>query len=307
MSGVGAARALVEPNQVGPVPVLSVVIPVYEAEATLGEQLEALANEDYPESWELLVVDDASTDRSVAIAESYRDRLPVRIVRRETNGGAARARNVGVAQARAELVAFLDADDVIAPGWLKAAVCALRRYPAAASRFDVDALNPPGVRAARTGPQQTGLQRYDYPPFLPHCGACGLMVRRHVHESIGGFDPTLASLEDTDYVWRLQLAGYELHFAQDAVVRIRYRGSSWGSARQAYQYGYHNVVLYARYRERGMPRLSRRTGLARTLRLLAPGDLAKLGAVEGRQRWLRRAGWQLGRLVASCRHRVWAL
>ena len=289
------------------VPAITVVIPVYNAQHTLGAQLEALAQETLPEPWELIVVDDASSDSSADVAATYHGRLPLRLVRQETNGGAASARNAGAALAHSDFLGFLDADDVIAPGWLSAAVRVLRAHDAAGSRFDVDTLNPPEVRAARRGPQQDGLQEYDYPSFLPHCGGCGLMVRRHVHEAIGGFDTSLPALEDTDYVWRLQLAGFELHFAADAVVRIRYRDSSVRSAQQAYTYGYYNVILYMRYRNRGMGPLPWRSGARRLLRIFAPQMLIGLLDRDRRMRWLRLVGFQLGRVAASLSLGVWAL
>ena len=288
-------------------PVISIVIPFHNARETLGEQLDALEAEAAPWPWELVLVDDASSDGSIAVAEGYRNRLPLRIVRLSANRGAAAARNAGVAASCAEVVGFLDADDVIAPGWIQAAMCAARRWPAAASRFDVEALNSPDVRAERAGGQQTGLRPYEYPPFLPHCGGCGLVVRREVHERIGGFDPSLRCLEDTDYVWRLQLAGYALGFADDAVVRIRYRQNGGESARQAFRYGYSNVILYTRYRAKGMPPIPWRKGLTRTMRILTPRHLGGLGDISRRRRWLRTTSWQVGRIVASVRLRVWAL
>ena len=300
------AQQHVEPNTTD-APVLSVVIPVHNAQDTLGAQLHALAQETLPGSWELIVVDDASSDSSVSVAEAFCGRLPMRLVRQATNGGAASARNAGAALARSDFLGFLDADDVIAPGWMAAAVRALQAHDAAGSRFDVDTLNPPEVRAARRGPQQEGLQQYDYPQFLPHCGGSGLMVRRVVHEAIGGFDASLPALEDTDYAWRLQLAGFDLYFAADAVVRIRYRDNSVRSARQAYAYGYYNVVLYLRYRDRGMGRLPWRSGVRRLLRIFAPRVLIGLTDRERRMRWLRLVGFQLGRAAASLSLGVWAL
>lgn len=288
-------------------PLLSVIVPVFNAEATLADQLGALAAETCSVPWEVVVVDDASTDRSLEIAQSYCGRLPLQIVRQRENRGAAAARNAGAAAARGAYLGFLDADDVIAPGWAEAAVRMLEQHDAAGSRFDVETLNPPEVRTSRNAAQQTGLQEYRYPTFLSHCGGSGLMVRKDVHESIGGFDETLRYLEDTDYVWRLQLAGHELAFAHEAVLRVRYRRDAVGTARQAYHYGYHNVVLYARYRSLGMPNLPRRRGLRSLTRLLSPTWLPAVWNVEVRHQWMRRAGWALGRIDASLRHHVWAL
>lgn len=288
-------------------PALSVIVPVYNGEATLGAQLEALAQQDAPNPWELLVVDDGSTDRSVEVAEGYRERLPLRVIRAPARGGAARARNIGARAAEGAYLAFVDADDVVAPGWLAAVVAALREHPAAASRFDTGTLNGAASRASRGALQSDGLQPYTYPAFLPHAGGSGLMVRRDVHERIGGFDEELGCLEDTDYTWRLQLAGVELHFEPAAVVQVRFREDAAASFRQAYFYGYHNVVLLARYRGRGMPRVDRHHGLRAWWRLLRPGRVLGLRDPVARTVWLRHVGWRAGRLAASIRHRIWGL
>src|SRR6266545_10527 len=100
---------------------LSVVVPCFNSAKTIAIQLEALANQTWSEPWEVIVADNGSTDSSVAIAESYKKRLPhLRIVDASDRRGAGHARNVGAAAAAGDLLAFCDADDEVAPGWLSA-------------------------------------------------------------------------------------------------------------------------------------------------------------------------------------------
>lgn len=287
-------------------PSLSVVIPCYNAEATLGVQLAALAAQSWPGDWEVIVADNGSTDRSRQVAESYRARLPaLHVVDAGGKGGPGHARNTGAAAARGEILLFCDADDEVAPGWVEALGQAVREHGLAASRYALDKLNPAAVRGIHEHAQETGLSPYTYPPYLPHAGGGGLGVLRRLHESIGGFDETLPALEDTDYCWRLQRAGTPLVFVPDAVVQIRFRPDLRGAFRQAFHFGVYNVWIYRRYRPLGMPRLSWTAGLRKWAALLlrTPGMLL---TAAGRGRWLRQMGWRLGRVWGCWRFRVFA-
>ncbi|MDX1532446.1 MAG: glycosyltransferase family 2 protein, partial [Rhodothermales bacterium] len=146
---------------------------------------------------------------------------------------------------------------------------------------------------------------YTYPPYLPHAGGGGLGVRRTLHQALGGFDEALPALEDTDYCWRAQLAGTELAFAGGAVVHIRFRGGLGASFRQLHRYGRYNVLLYTRYRDRGMPRLGPAPGLLRWAKLLATSPAVLLAA--RRTAWVSQLGWRLGRLDGCLRYRTLAL
>jgi len=90
-------------------PSICVVIPAHNSEFTLGRALDSVARQSLRPS-EIIVVDDASTDRTVEVARSYA-RLPVRVIQLERNLGAAGARNHGIRATDASLIAFLDADD----------------------------------------------------------------------------------------------------------------------------------------------------------------------------------------------------
>ena len=178
-----------------------------------------------------------------------------------------------------------------------------RSHEFVACRYDNEKLNPAWVQRTHLNPQREGLTAYDYPPFLPHAGGGGLGVRRTVHEAVGGFDESLPALEDTDYCWRIQLAGHGFHFAPDAVVNIRHRHDPRSIFRQGVSYGRHNVLIYSRYRPRGMPRLGVLPGVLRWGKLLLKTPLMLLTR-EGRSRWLWQMGWRLGRIQGCFVYRV---
>jgi glycosyltransferase involved in cell wall biosynthesis len=287
-------------------PRLSVVVPCRDAAATLGGQLAALADQRWDGDWEVIVADNGSTDVTRRIAESFRGRLPrLRVIDASARTGPAHARNRGADEAAGEALLFCDADDEVAPGWLAAMAEALETHDFVASRYEFAKLNPPPVAGARPESQSAGLNPYTYPPFLPHAGGGGLGVKAVLHRAIGGFDEAMPVLEDTDYCWRLQLAGTPLVFVPDAVVHVRSRRDLAGIFRQNLAFGEGNVAIYTKYRSRGMPRLGPGPGLLRWAKLFVTAP--RLATAAGRAAWLSQLGWRLGRLRGCLRYRVAAL
>jgi glycosyltransferase involved in cell wall biosynthesis len=285
---------------------LSVIIPCYNAVGTVATQLEALAAQRWSKPWEVIVADNGSTDRSMTIVEQYRERLPhLRIIDASARRGSAYAMNVGAQAAAGDALAFCDADDEVAPGWVAAMGNALCQYDFVAGRLEGAKLNQSWVRDSRTCPQQDGLQEYDYPPFLPHAASCNLGIKRSLYQAIGEFAEFFSPLQDTDYCWRVQLAGTELRFVPDAVVHYRFRNTLRGIYRQASSYGVQNVLLYKKYRPLGMPMLSWKMGVKSWRYLLR--SLPRIRSKADLGRWVWQLGWLVGRLRGSVKYRVLAL
>ena len=277
---------------------LSVVIACKNAAQTIAAQLEALAAQRVDLDWEVLLCDNGSDDDTLAVAERYRGRVPgLRMVPAAGRRGPAFARNVGAAESPAQWLAFVDADDEVAADWLPALVAGLRQHDLVAGRFEARRLNSPSVLRSRQLDQDTQLQ---YSPFglaLPHAGGGNLGVSRAVFEKVGGFDDQLTCLEDTDFCWRVQLAGHPLVFWPDAVVHVRLRSSVRGMWAQGRAYGSAAAVLDARYREAAAaaspvasatPLQAQPPALAR--RMAEAADYARR---PGRLLW--QAGWYVGR------------
>lgn len=288
---------------------LSVIIPCYNAGGTIGGTLEALALQDWPEPWEVIVANNRSTDASMNIVRQYQDRIPnLRIVEASARQGQPFALNTGAQAALSESVAFTDADDEVAPGWVAAMGGALQQHDFVACRIDDEKLNTPNQRRVRTNRQRDGIMSYRYPPYLSHAGGGTLGVKKRLFEMVGGFDEALPYLHDTDFCWKLQRAGVQLHFVPDAVLHIRYRGTLRSLYRQARNYGEYNVMLYKRYRPLGMPRLTVKQGIRgwiivgqHAIRALRSRDEETVGHL------IWNFAWRLGRVQGSIKHRVWAL
>lgn len=285
---------------------LSVVIPCYNAASTIADQLEALADQQWSEPWEVIVSDNGSTDGSREIVERYKGRLPhLRIVDASGKRGVGHARNVGAWAARGDAVVFVDADDQVAPGWLPAIGEALSQHDLVASHFEADELNDPWQLEAHHITQRNGVQTFSYPPYLNHAGGCGLGIRRSLFEAVGGFDEEKYALEDTDLCFKAQLAGAELVFVPDAIIQIRYRENLSGAFRQAMVWGTRNVWIYKKYRPLGMPELSWKVGVHNWIRQFR--RLLRIRTKRQWTRWLWQFGWLLGRVRGCIRYRVLAL
>ena len=286
---------------------LSVIIPCFNVADTLAYQLEALANQQWSEPWEVIVADNGSTDGSMAILEQYKQKLAnLRLVDASDRRGRAHACNVGVLAAAGEAIAFCDADDIVGAGWVAAMGEALSKYDFVACRLDCEKLNEPWTLKYRSlNLQSDGSIEYEYPPYLPHAAGASLGVKGSIHEAVGGFDETLLRLQDTDYCWKIQLAGTKLHFVPEAVIYYRFRHTIRGLYRQARLWGDYNVFLYKKYRALGMPQLSWKASIKAWLHLLKrfPQILSK----EDRAKWLWLLGWRVGRVQGCIRYRVLAL
>jgi glycosyltransferase involved in cell wall biosynthesis len=285
-------------------PGLSVVVPCRNGAATLGLQLDALAAQRWSEPWEVLLVDNGSTDGSVALAESYRGRLPaLRIVDACARAGQAYALNEGVRAAAADAIAFCDADDEVAEGWVAALGAALREHDFVSCRHDPEKLNEPWVASTREAAFSEGLPKLWFPPYLAHAGSGAMGIRRAVHEAVGGFDESMPCLFDTDFSVKAQLAGFELVYVPEAVVHYRYRSTFGGIFDQARRYSEQMARIQKRYIPRGARMPGRRTWPIEGWRPLLAA-LPQIGDRAGRAQLAWHLGWQAGRYAGSIRYRV---
>jgi glycosyltransferase involved in cell wall biosynthesis len=205
-------------------PLVSVIVPVWNAERFLEETIESVRSQTYSH-WEVLLVDDGSTDGSAAICKRYAGMEPVRIRLLQHPGGVNRGRcptrNLGISEARGELIAFLDADDVYLPKKLERQVEILLRTPDAAMVYgpttywygwsgrpeDAARDRRPrlGVRAGSLVPPRAlpslWVRRRGHAP--PPCAA---LVRRNVVNEVGGFDESFRELfEDQAFFHKIAL------------------------------------------------------------------------------------------------------
>jgi GT2 family glycosyltransferase len=197
------------PAPLAPQPLrLSVIVPVRNGERVLARSLSALRASDFPaEEWELIVVDDASTDDSAGRAARYADA----VLRLPLPRGAASARNRGAERARGAALVFVDADVCVHPDVLRRFAAILARDSDIAAVFGAYDTAPadPGL----VSQYRNLLHHYvhaqhpgDAETFWTGCGA----MRREVFAEVGGFDEAMSQLEDVELGYRARALGHRI-------------------------------------------------------------------------------------------------
>jgi glycosyltransferase involved in cell wall biosynthesis len=281
-------------------PHISVVLPVRNGGDTLDAQLQALSRQNFDRRWEILVVDNGSQDGSGERARRWGDRLPeLRVIDGSTSHGAYGARNLGTLAARADRLAYCDADDVVGPDWLASLAAGLSLWPLVTGPIDLLGLN----RREIVGWRREG--NWDRLPswhgFLPGAITANLGIVRSLFDALGGFEP-LPSGSDLRFVWRAQLAGWELGFVRGAIVHRREPDHWWRYARRSFRYGSWEPFLYRDFRGDGMPRSSGRVAGSRWLAVTV--GWPALASPSWRYAWLNTAAHRAGRVVGSVQART---
>ncbi len=227
-------------------PSISVIVCSYNGERTIRQCLDGLLRLNYPK-YDVIVVDDGSTDATAEIARKY----PFRIIRTE-NQGLSTARNTGLQAATGEIVAYIDDDAYPDPDWLNYLAVTFRTT----DHVGVGGPNipPPGdgliadcVAVAPGGPTRVLVSDRE----AEHIPGCNMAFRKSCLESIGGFDAKFrVAGDDVDVCWRLQERGWSLGFSPAAVVWHHRRNSVKSYWRQQKAYGKAEALLEAKWPER---------------------------------------------------------
>jgi len=240
-------------SSTGNLPLVSVVVPAFNAEKTLRDCLNALVAQDFPkDEYEIIVVDNRSTDTTWSIIQSYGSLVHGLKETRLQSSYA--ARNVGVRASRGELIAFTDADCVPDRSWLRLLVekfsspevgCVAGEVLPFSSETAVEKF---AAQAGILRQRSTLIHRY-----RPYAQTANLIFRRKVFEQIGLFNGTLKSGGDADFCWRMQArSGWEFCFNDAALVLHHHRSSVAELWKQYVRYGRGHAdleQLYADYRE----------------------------------------------------------
>jgi len=204
-----------------PEPAVSVVVPTRNRAGYLDVALASLRDQTGAPPHELLVVDDGSTDDTVAVAARH----GVRAIAARAPGGLNAGRNTGIAATRAELIAFVDDDVWAPPGWLAALVAGAARHP------EADALGGP-IEARLVGPaprfcgrEQPPITSLDLGPAdrdAEFVWGANMAVRRAAIDRIGPFDESLrGNGDEEDWLLRLRAAGGRVGYVADAGLEHR--------------------------------------------------------------------------------------
>jgi GT2 family glycosyltransferase len=220
-------------------PRISVVVCTYNGSRTIRDTLEGLAKLDYPD-YEVIVVDDGSTDKTAEIAGTY----PVRLIRTRNHGLSA-ARNTGMEAASGSILAYIDDDAYPDPHWLKYLAWTFLKKPYAG--VGGPNVPPPGdgpiaecVARAPGGPVHVLISAQD----AEHIPGCNCAFRKECLEAVAGFDSVFRSAgDDVDLCWRLTERGWKLGFQPAAMVWHHRRNSVGTYLKQQKGYGKAEALL----------------------------------------------------------------
>lgn len=198
---------------------VSVIICVRNGEAVIGRQLAALdAQVDAPD-FEVIVVDNGSSDGTAQVVRDWiaadgHAHERARLIEGPTRPGIPAARNAGLRAAAGRLVAFCDADDTVCTGWVAAMAAGVPEHGMAGGR--VIAVDPDGTERPNTFP--AGLRG----DWLPFTGGGNMAAERAALLKVGGYDQSLPAYgyEDVDISWRFQLEGHPLVYVPGAEIRM---------------------------------------------------------------------------------------
>lgn len=203
---------------------VSIIIPAYNGDCYLEEAITSILTQTYTD-WEIIIIDDGSTDDTPNIIQKYNDRTKYF---RQSNQGVAASRNLGLAKATGEYVAFLDQDDVFLPHKLATQVNVLANHPT------VGMVNSGWEIVDRHGKVQAAVEPWQQVPQLSlknlivwkpvFLGA--MLFRRSWLERTGGFDISLKQTPDVDLVLNLAAIGCNAAWVQQTTVKYRQHESN---------------------------------------------------------------------------------
>ena len=202
------------------IPRVSVIIPVYNCDGYISQAIDSILAQTY-QSYEIIVIDDGSTDNTRKAMEPYME--TIHYVYQE-NQGVSAARNHGIDLARGELIAFLDADDFFLPDKLTAQLRVFDAQP------NLGIVHSGWRRVNQQGETIKDETPWDYVPNLnlegwlrwKPIGTMGtLMFRRDWLQQVGSFEPGLSQAEDVDLLLRLSVKGCEAEWLRQSTVCYR--------------------------------------------------------------------------------------
>jgi cellulose synthase/poly-beta-1,6-N-acetylglucosamine synthase-like glycosyltransferase len=226
--------------------VISVIIPAYNAEKQIPLCLDSLSNQSLPkDQYEVIVVDDGSTDRTKEIAGEYE---AVRVIA-QANQGPAAARNNGASQSKGDILLFTDADCVPTPNWLEEMLKPFS-YPEVVGVQGAYRTNQKeNVAKFAQAEIEQRYQRMARNERIDFVGSYAAAYRRTEFQRHGGFDTRfpIASGEDADLSYTLSKAGHKLVFNPDAIVYHQHPSSLRRYLKTKFYRGFWRIKLYRKH------------------------------------------------------------
>lgn len=216
-------------------PLVTVILPVWNRRQSVGRTIESVLAQSYPH-WELIVVDDGSTDQTSDVVERYLEDRRIRLFK-QANKGASAARNYALAHAKGEIIAYIDSDNTWCAYYLAKTVSALQSHPNRDCVYFSQLVENPGrgLHYIRSHPfDRDRLHREHYIDLNVFAH------RRSVFEQYGGFDEQLTRLVDWDLIARYTRDRDPVHITAIGGTYVEHNAHSI-SIREGYWLNYYRV------------------------------------------------------------------
>ncbi|MGV0106614.1 glycosyltransferase [Nostoc sp. DSM 114167] len=264
-------------------PMVSVVVPIYNGEADLPELINCLLSQTYPKNRvEYLLVDNNSSDRTLTILKTSAENCPITIhpLSETQIQSSYAARNTGIRAATAEIMVFTDADCRPQPQWLNSLIQPFVNPEVVIVAGEILALPGTTLLEQHADRQETLSQKHTLNhSFRPYGQTANLAIRRIAFEKVGLFRPYLTTGGDADICWRILEENIgRLEFAPNAIVQHRHRATLQELQSQWRRYGRSNRYLHELYGVDLMREMTPREygyRLARWLLKEVPRDIKK--------------------------------
>jgi len=187
-------------------PLVSIIMPAYNAQDYIKQSIQSVVKQTY-NNWELLIINDGSTDNTVSIVESFKD---TRIVLfSQENSGVSRARNYGISKAKGDYIAFLDSDDLWKNNKLNVQVSYMKKHPdivLSYTDYDSFKLQNEIIKNKQLYPFQIENQ-HDRLLVFNYIATLTVMLKKEIFQKVDGFDISLFGPEDWDLWIRIAKIG----------------------------------------------------------------------------------------------------
>jgi glycosyltransferase involved in cell wall biosynthesis len=228
-------------------PIVSVVIPSYNCAHLILETIASVKAQTY-EQWELLIINDGSTDDTIGVIIQFLKESPddrIQLISKP-NGGVSNSRNFGAGLATGEIIAFLDADDRWFPDHLAAHVEQFKHHAAIGISFGrVEFITDRGEPTGKTtNCQLKQLSRHDFLYSNPTVTTSNLLVRSELFKSLQGFDETINHSEDMEFLFRAS-GQTEIEGLDRVLVQYRIQTTGLSSTLEKMNQGWHHLMSKA--------------------------------------------------------------
>ena len=232
-------------------PLISIIIANYNGSYFLKDCIDSILKEK-SSLYEIIVVDDCSTDKSISILKGYEKNNRLRLIALKINKGAAYARNVGAKKSRGDILFFLDYDTTLTPGWGSELKTFFSKYPKAGmaqakilkkgtNQFDYagDYISSFGFLVERAqGALDTG--QFDTIDRVFSVRGAAMILRKSVFDKVAGFDESYGYYwEEPDIAWRIWLLGFYVYFLPTVTVH-----HAFGTKEKQVEYYQDNDIIF---------------------------------------------------------------